>query len=226
MCLVLADDDCVDQSVEDMATTSSCQSMWTSNGQAGWSCSWSTCQWSAGFWRYFSRRMWKGISFKILWWQHLNSRNLSHIQSYFYMKLSVGPLSALRGHWCCLVFSNRCSLIFLVSASSHHTHGKCLVPEFDNFVYILFLMDCGWLSAVAQVDAVGTWELVPTSGVCLWRRRWSRCHPIKGCCWKVGSFMAQTCSSYRHVKTKKLFSFEISVKSIRPPKLSCMIIFV
>ncbi len=43
-----------------------------------------------------------------------------------------------------------------MSASSHHTHGKCLVPEFDYFVYILFLMDCGWLSAVAQVDAVGT----------------------------------------------------------------------
>jgi hypothetical protein len=61
------------------------------------------------------------------------------------MKLSVGPLSALRGHSCCLV-----------SASSHHTHEKWLVPEFDNFVYILFLMDCEWLGAVAQVDAVGT----------------------------------------------------------------------
>ncbi len=48
------------------------------------------------------------------------------------MKLSVGPLSALRGHSCCLVFSNGC------------------------FVYILFLMDCEWLGAVAQVDAVGT----------------------------------------------------------------------
>ncbi len=54
------------------------------------------------------------------------------------------------------MFSNGCSLIFLVSASSHHTHGKWLVPEFDNFVYILFLMDCGWLGAVAQVDAAGT----------------------------------------------------------------------
>jgi hypothetical protein len=54
------------------------------------------------------------------------------------MKLSVGPLSALRGHSCCLVFSNGCSLIFLVSVSSHHTHGKWLVPECDNFVCLVF----------------------------------------------------------------------------------------